>query len=366
MATVKGRARQETERFMPAPLGKRARSSHDPPMPLNLAAAALNAFLDRGEHRLGQAFATLPDAARGWLHDSLPRAQALLAADGRVATWQTALAALPDLTVTQRHLGATVRATGLCDAVQRAVLRDALMALAPWRKGPFELFGLHIDSEWRSDLKWSRVLPQLTPLHGRRVLDVGCGNGYYLWRMAQSGAALVLGIDPALAAYAQFAALNRYIASDAVHMLPLASDALDTRLQCFDTVFSMGVLYHRRDHHAHLQQLRQALRSGGELLLETLVLVDGSSDLLIPEGRYAAMRNVWAVPSPATVEAWLRAAGFHAVRTVDISATTLDEQRSTAWMPYHSLRDFLAPDDPARTIEGYPAPVRAVFVASAD
>lgn len=335
-------------------------------MSLNLETGLLRAFLDRSGHELTMAFAELPADARGWLAEQLREARRALDADGRLAHWQAALAALPGLTVETRARGPCPRADGACDATQRAALRAALMALAPWRKGPFELFDVFIDSEWRSDWKWARVAPHLSPLRGRRVLDVGCGNGYSLWRMAEAGAALVLGIDPALAALAQFAAVRRYLGGEHVHLLPVASGALDARLACFDTVFSMGVLYHRRDPLAHLREVRAALRTGGELLLETLVIADGSTELLVPAGRYAAMRNVWAVPSPATVEQWLAQSGFQHARVVDITATSIDEQRSTDWMTFHSLRDFLMRDAPARTIEGHPAPVRAVFVASRD
>ncbi len=334
-------------------------------MPLNLADGPLHALLDQSGQHLTILFNELPPPARDWLAEVLPRTHAALAQDGRVTDWQSALAALPSFTVEQRELGPRVCARGPCDPASREALRAALIALAPWRKGPFELFDVLIDSEWRSDWKWARVLPHLQPLTDRRVLDVGCGNGYYLWRMVQAGARAVLGIDPALAALAQFAALNRYLALPAVHMLPLASVDLDDRLQCFDTVFSMGVLYHRRDHLAHLGQLRAALCAGGELVLETLVINDGYTKLLELQSRYAGMRNVWALPAPATVAAWLQQSGFRQVRTVDITATSVAEQRATAWMPYHSLSDFLSPSDATRTIEGHPAPVRAVFVATA-
>ncbi|MCC6710415.1 MAG: tRNA 5-methoxyuridine(34)/uridine 5-oxyacetic acid(34) synthase CmoB [Gammaproteobacteria bacterium] len=358
--------RRGTAQITPATLGKRGRSSHDRAMGLNHEEAALSAFLDRSTHALTTAFAELPASAQAWLVDALRHARSTLAGDGRMAEWQAALAALPVLAVEARDYGACPRAAGPCDDARRAALYAALMALAPWRKGPFEVFGIRIDSEWRSDWKWARVLPHLASLEGRRVLDVGCGNGYYLWRMAEAGAALALGIDPALAACTQFAAVARYLACERVHMLPLASAALDERLRCFDTVFSMGVLYHRRDHLVHLRELHCALRAGGELLLETLVIADGSTELLVPAARYAAMRNVWAVPAPATVEQWLAETGFRRARMVDLTPTTVAEQRSTPWMPYHSLQDFLAVEDSTRTIEGYPAPQRAVFVASVD
>lgn len=334
-------------------------------MSLNLDPAPLSLFLERATARVARWFANLPEAARHWLEDAVPRARRALAQDGRVPDWQAALARLPALVVEQREYGDVVQARGSCDDEARASLRAALLALLPWRKGPFELFDVSIDAEWRSDWKWARVLPHLSPLRGRRVLDVGCGNGYYLWRMAQAGARCVLGIDPALAACVQFAALDAYLATPTVAMLPLASADLDARLRCFDTVFSMGVLYHRRDHLAHLHELRKALRADGELLLETLVLVDDDDSLWVPPSRYAGMRNVWALPSPRRVHGWLMEAGFHHIRTVDITPTTVAEQRATAWMPYQSLTDFLDPHDALLTIEGHAAPVRAVFVARA-
>ena len=346
-------------------LGKGAGSSHDRAMALNLDATPLASFFERRAAHLLTVFATLPPSAQQWLDTLLPRARGALASDGRVAAWQRALAALPNLTVETQELAATLRAAGPCDAITRGLLHDALAALGPWRKGPFELFGVHIDAEWRSDWKWARVAPHLTALAGRRVLDVGCGNGYYLWRLAEAGASLVLGLDPALASYSQFAAISVYLRAPQVYMLTLASADLDARLAVFDTVFSMGVLYHRRDAHAHLMQLRHALRDGGELLLETLVIADDGDEVLIPATRYAAMRNVWAIPAPRTVMRWLQAAGFSAVRMVDITATSVAEQRSSAWMPHHSLAAFVDAQDQTLTIEGYPAPLRAVFVARA-
>ncbi len=58
----------------------------------------------------------------------------------------------------------------------------------------------------------------------------------------------------------------------------------------------------------------------------------------------------------------MRRAGFTDVRCVDVSHTTVEEQRSTEWMRFQSLGDFLDPSDPTRTVEGLPAPMRAVIV----
>jgi tRNA (mo5U34)-methyltransferase len=293
--------------------------------------------------------------------------QALAAArHGDAATWESALASLPGLAATDTDLAApAVRVGNAADAdpAARARLQAALELLHPWRKGPFSLFGVEIDSEWRSDWKWARIAPHLQPLAGRRVLDVGCGNGYYAWRMLGAGAAFVLGVDPTLRFLAQFRAVQHYLRDPRALLLPLRAEDLPPRLASFDTVFSMGVLYHRRAPFEHLGELFDALRPGGELVLETLVVEGDAGRVLVPEDRYAMMRNVWFIPSPAALLVWLRRAGFRSVRLANLCPTTTAEQRRTPWMRFESLADFLDPADPGRTREGYPAPLRAVFLA---
>lgn len=248
---------------------------------------------------------------------------------------------------------------------QLGTLETLLMELHPWRKGPFLLHGLHVDAEWRSDLKWRRVRQAASPLAGRAILDVGCGNGYYGWRMLGEGARLVVGIDPTRLFWMQYRAVRHFVGGEWPHyMLPMAVENLPPQLQAFDTVFSMGVLYHRRSPIDHLLELKNALKAGGELVLETLVISGGEGEVLVPQGRYAKMRNLWFMPSPPTLLAWLRRVGFRDPRVVDVAATSVEEQRATAWMRFESLRDFLDADDPTRTIEGYPAPLRAVIVAT--
>jgi len=252
---------------------------------------------------------------------------------------------------------------GDCEAATRERIRALMLELHPWRKGPFDLFGVHIDSEWRSDLKWARLADAIEPLSGRLILDVGCGNGYYGWRMLGAGASLVLGIDPGLRCNLQFHGLRRLLGALPFGVLPLALEDIPHDLGCFDTVFSMGVLYHRRSPLDHLLALKGCLRPDGELVLETLVIDGGEDRVLVPEGRYAQMRNVWFLPSCPTLKGWLKRCGFRDVILRDCSATSTEEQRSTEWMRFHSLGDFLLPGNPTLTVEGMPAPLRAIFTA---
>lgn len=285
---------------------------------------------------------------------------------GDLPRWQAALQALPELTASDILLNrsaVTLRSSTPPTAAQLDQLRHALMGLHPWRKGPFDLFGVQIDTEWRSDWKWDRLQQHITPLTGRRVLDIGCGSGYHCWRMRGAGAELVVGIDPTPLFITQFQALQRYINDHQVGVLPLGIEQLPDQLKFFDTVFSMGVLYHRRSPFDHLMELREALRPGGELVLETLIIDGRPGEVLVPEGRYARMGNVWFLPTAATLTGWLKKVGFQQPRVVSVSTTSVEEQRSTEWMTFHSLAQFLDPSDHSRTLEGYPAPQRAVIVA---
>lgn len=290
---------------------------------------------------------------------------------GDLATWVEALLGLPAMPADSVVMDApcvTVAARAPSPEDERMRLRRSLERLHPWRKGPFCLHGIRVDAEWRSDLKWQRLAAAASPLAGRRVLDIGCGNGYYGYRALGAGAALVLGIDPTVRFVFQFLALNAMLKAARLAVLPLADDDLPalagTAEGCFDTLFSMGVLYHRREPMVHLERLRRCLRPDGELVLETLVIDGTDQSLLVPQGRYAQMRNVHAVPTVPTLIGWLEEAGFERIRLADLSRTTADEQRSTAWMRFHSLTDFLDPLDPARTVEGHPAPLRAMLVAT--
>ncbi|WP_166422782.1 tRNA 5-methoxyuridine(34)/uridine 5-oxyacetic acid(34) synthase CmoB [Paraglaciecola sp. 20A4] len=247
------------------------------------------------------------------------------------------------------------------DYTQKQII-GLLKQFMPWRKGPFYVHGIHIDTEWRSDWKWQRVQPHIQSLENRYVLDVGCGSGYHMWRMLGEKAKMVVGVDPSQLFLMQFQAMKHFNPDPRIHLLPVGVEQLPEQ-NAFDTVFSMGVLYHRKSPLDFLQQLKNQLRPGGELVLETLVVEGDENTVLMAGERYAQMRNVWFLPSTDALCLWMRRLGFKNVRVVDVATTTLDEQRATQWMDSQSLIDFLDPTDHTKTIEGYPAPLRAVVIA---
>lgn len=282
---------------------------------------------------------------------------------GDFPRWQAVLNELPELVATHIDLTQDFTINGQVTSEQRQKLEQTLRKLMPWRKGPFKLFDIHIDTEWHSDWKWQRVSPHID-LTDKRILDVGCGNGYYQWRMLGAGARYVLGIDPNLLFLCQFHAIKKYLPDYPLWILPFTLDDFPTQSESFDVAFSMGVFYHRRSPIDHLLELKDTLVKGGQLVLETLVIDGDAQQVLVPDDRYAQMRNVWFLPSIEALTRWLKRTGFSNIRCVDVNQTSIQEQRATDWMTFKSLPDFLNPNDNSLTIEGLPAPKRAVFIAS--
>ncbi len=285
---------------------------------------------------------------------------------GDLPKWTALLNKLPDANPSVIELNQPTIKAGLRDdisASQAELLHQTLMALAPWRKGPYNLFGTSIDTEWRSDWKWDRLAPHINSLKQRRVLDVGCGTGYHCWRMLGEGADYVMGIDPSARFIVQHHAVQKYIQNKQFDFIPIGIEDMPHDMPYFDTVFSMGVLYHRRNPINHLYELKKLMTEGGELVLETLIVDSADNGILQPQERYAQMRNVWSIMTVEKILDLLDQAGFSDGHCVDQNVTSLQEQRRTQWMQFHSLKEFLDPQDISKTVEGYPAPKRGLFIA---
>ncbi|MCO6537715.1 MAG: tRNA 5-methoxyuridine(34)/uridine 5-oxyacetic acid(34) synthase CmoB [Gilliamella sp.] len=308
------------------------------------------------KNRLSSWLEVLPAQLANWQKQNI---------DSRFNQWLNSIKHLPSISPYQIDLlhSVTAKSKEPLSTGEQQRITQLLKNMMPWRKGPFHLYGIDIDTEWRSDWKWERLINHIDCLEDKIVLDVGCNSGYHLWRMIGAGAKLAVGIDPMALYLCQFEAIRKLLGNDQrAHLLPLGIEHLP-KLNAFDTVFSMGVLYHRRSPLDHLFQLKDQLVEGGQLVLETLVIDGELHQALMPGDRYAQMRNVYFIPSTPTMINWLEKCGYSDVRMVDISLTNFDEQRKTEWMTSDSLANFLDPDDSTKTIEGYPAPIRAVFIA---
>lgn len=242
-------------------------------------------------------------------------------------------------------------------------LRSGLMELWPWRKGPFEIFGIHVDTEWQSNLKWDRIKKFISPLNRRHILDIGSSNGYYMFRMLEHNPEFLLGIEPYSVFYYQFKILSSIANQDKIYTLPIRFEEMYIPGKKFNTVFCMGILYHRISPVEFLKNIRLIMAADGELVLETMILEGGKHICLYPPERYAKMQNVYFIPTIPVLESWLKKAGFREIICIDITKTTNQEQRETEWVKTESLKDFLDPHDSGKTIEGYQAPVRAVIIA---
>jgi len=242
---------------------------------------------------------------------------------------------------------------------------DSFLELRPWRKGPYQVGNISIDSEWDGSLKWKRLESIFHLIKDKEVLDIGSGNGYFSFLLSLFGAKHVLAIEPFLLFNYQFHAINSLIEEPLnITMAPLRLEQLSNKKE-FDLIFSMGVLYHQKDHLSHLRKIKNLLKPDGYFLLETLI-VDGKNELIVPKDRYAKMRNVFNIPSIDVIETWLAKTGFKNIELIDINQTKPIEQRKTLWIgdQTESLEDFLDKYDSNKTIEGYPAPKRAMFLCN--
>ncbi len=233
--------------------------------------------------------------------------------------------------------------------------------LMPWRKGPFKILNTFIDSEWKSQIKYNLLKPYFD-IKDKKVADIGCNNGYYMFRMLKEKPKKIVGFDPSALFKTQFDFINHFIKSDICYEL-LGVEHLSLYEEKFDTIFCLGVLYHRSDPISTLKSLKQGLNKNGELFLDTFI-IDGEEDYaLTPKDRYSKIPNIYFIPTINALSNWLYRAGFKNIELLEIKKTDLNEQRKTSWIQSQSLENFLNPSNPNITVEGYPAPKRAYIKA---
>jgi tRNA (mo5U34)-methyltransferase len=245
---------------------------------------------------------------------------------------------------------------------ERNVIEMDLRAFMPWRKGPFSIFGIDIDAEWRSERKWQRLLPVLPDLQGKCIADIGCNNGYYMFRMTTHQPRLVLGLEPTIQHYYCFNALNAMAGRSNLHIDLLGVEHLSLFPDCFDVIFLMGIIYHRPSPLDVLKDVYAALSPGGTLILESQAIPGQEPIALFPERTYAKVPGTYFVPTGSCLQNWMQRTGFSEAKLFCTHPMSSAEQRRTGWMVFESFSDFLQTSDPSLTVEGYPAPHRVFLV----
>ncbi len=249
-------------------------------------------------------------------------------------------------------------------ANELALFKKAAQAFVPWKKGPFTLFDINIDTEWRSNLKWERFFPHLKQLKGSRIADIGCHNGYFMFRMAHYQPELIIGFEPHPRHYYNFQLMQNYAQISNVHYEIFDADQISHYPSFFDHIFCLGLLYHLVDPIGTLKKFHNALRTGGKIIVDCQGVEGNDPIAFVPGGRYANARGIWFLPTLPCLKTWLRRSGFKDIKCFYAKPLDSSEQRATKWAPIKSLEDFLDPKDRSKTIEGYPAPIRFYLTAS--
>ena len=235
---------------------------------------------------------------------------------------------------------------------------ESLKAFLPWKKGPYEIFGHAIDSEWRSDIKWQRILPYLGEVKDTVVADIGCHNGYYMYHLRALGAKNVIGFEPMPINYFNHQLMQNIYPTPEISLELFGVEHVDLFPESFDLILCMGILYHHTDPIGLLRKMRIALKPKGRIMIDCQGISGDDCISLTPTNRYAGATGVWFLPTMSCLQNWIRRAGFS--QQIPFYSAPLDshEQRATPWANVKSLKDFLNPEDKTHTIEGHPAPWR--------
>jgi tRNA (mo5U34)-methyltransferase len=284
----------------------------------------------------------------------------------RTQRYFQAVQAIQDLKTDYFDLSSSVIKVGKPEELsseQQQQLYQSLTAFCPWKKGPFELFGTLIDAEWRSDWKWQRILPHITPLKHRKIADIGCHNGYFMFRMVHQQPDCVIGFEPYAKNFWNFQLIQNLIQQNNLHFELLGVEHIDLYPNFFDTIFCLGILYHHTDPVRLLRKIYTALSPQGEIIIDCQGIPGDLPIALTPRKRYANARGIWFLPTQTCLENWIARAGFNQIKCFFAEPISIQEQRRTPWANIDSLQQFLDPKNPALTLEGYPAPWRYYVIS---
>ncbi len=135
-------------------------------------------------------------------------------------------------------------------------------------------------------------------MKGMRALDIGCSDGYFTFEMERRGAS-VLAIDFVPENYTGFAAAKEILGSTAEYRMENVYNLSAEKHGQFDVVLFMGVLYHLRKPLAALDSIRSVMKTGGMLLVGTMLI---DEYFVLPDGSVTTLNAV--NPLLETVPLW--------------------------------------------------------------
>lgn len=241
--------------------------------------------------------------------------------------------------------------------IQKDEILELAKELKPWRKGPFQINDLFIDTEWKSYIKFNILKPFMNEISGKTVADIGCNNGYYMFKMLEFNPALLVGFDPSIKYRLQFELINALAKTSIKYELLGVEDLPNYPLK-FDVIFCLGVIYHRSDPIKMLKELKSGLNKNGVVFLDTMYIEDEREIALVPNKTYSKIPNIYFIPSISALKNWCERAGFKDFQILSTKKTDENEQRKTEWIDSYSLNNFLDPNNKNLTVEGYEAPKR--------
>src|SRR5207302_801696 len=111
--------------------------------------------------------------------------------------------------------------------------------------------------------EWPALLALLPDLQGRKVLDLGCGYGWFCRWVREKGAADILGIDVSEKMLARAAATTQ---DKAIRYERADMEQLELPAAAFDLVYSSLALHYVKELERLMAQVHRSLAPGGSLV----------------------------------------------------------------------------------------------------
>lgn len=189
---------------------------------------------------------------------------------------------------------------------------------------------------WIMERETSRVndaaIELLNPRDGEHILDLGCGHGRSLARLASRAAEVqATGVDQSglMCALAR-RRHRRLIEQGGVRVVQATSDALPLGDGSYDAVLSVHTIYFWQSLPSHLREIGRVLREGGRIVVAFRTSSDPASRMF-PSG-------IYVFRSEEEISAAVRTAGFSEVRTVTMRGTGIVCYLSARKVPADGIR----------------------------